>query len=61
MRAANEGAKQAKGGVTIGILPGGNARVSLKVDVAIITDTGEARNSIIGMTAEVVIRLGLIA
>ncbi|MBA3354304.1 MAG: LOG family protein [Blastocatellia bacterium] len=59
MRAANEGAKQAKGSLTIGILPSGNAGVSPSVDVAIVTDTGEARNNIIVLTADVVIACGV--
>jgi len=55
MRAANEGAKSAKDCLTIGILPNRNTEVSPAVDIAIVTDTGEARNNIIVLSAEVVI------
>ena len=59
MRAANEGAKSAKDSLTIGILPNEDADVSGAVDVAIITDTGEARNNIIVLSADVVIACGV--
>jgi uncharacterized protein (TIGR00725 family) len=59
MRAANEGAKSAKESLTIGILPDRETKVSDAVDVAIVTDTGEARNNIIVLTADVVIACGV--
>ena len=59
MRAANEGAKLAKDSLTIGILPNENAEVSPSVDVAVITDTGEARNNIIVLSADVVVACGV--
>lgn len=59
MRAVNEGAKAAKGSLTIGILPTRDAGVSEHVDVAIITDTGQARNNIIVLSADVVIACGV--
>lgn len=59
MQAANEGAKSAKVSLTIGILPNGNVEVSPDVDVAIVTDTGEARNNIIVLSADVVIACGV--
>ena len=59
MKAANEGAKQAKESLTIGILPDGNAEVSPSVDVAIVTNTGEARNNMIVLSADVVIACGV--
>jgi uncharacterized protein (TIGR00725 family) len=59
MGAANDGAKSAKGSLTIGILPNRNAEVSPAVDIAIITDTGEARNNIIVLSADVVIACGV--
>ncbi len=59
MKAANEGAKSAKDSLTIGILPGRNAEIAPAVDVAIITDTGEARNNIIVLSANVVIACGV--
>jgi len=59
MKAANEGAKQAKDSLTIGILPNREAKISDAVDVAIVTDTGQARNNIIVLTADVVIACGV--
>jgi uncharacterized protein (TIGR00725 family) len=59
MRAANEGAKSAKDSLTIGILPNRETKVSPAVDIAIITDTGEARNNIIVLSADVVIACGV--
>ena len=58
MKAANEGAKEANG-LTIGILPNAEADVSPAVDVAIITDTGQARNNIIVLSADVVVACGV--
>ena len=58
MKAANEAAKAA-GGLTIGILPNATSKVSPAVDVAIITDTGHARNNIIVLSADVVIACGV--
>jgi uncharacterized protein (TIGR00725 family) len=57
MKAANEGAKDADG-MTIGILPNREAAVSPDVDVAVVTDTGEARNNIIVLSADVVVACG---
>ncbi|HEY2847727.1 MAG TPA: hypothetical protein VGI80_07905, partial [Pyrinomonadaceae bacterium] len=59
MKAANVGAKQAKESLTIGILPDGTTEVSPDVDVAIVTDMGEARNNIIVLSADVVIACGV--
>lgn len=59
MRAANEGAKAAKDSLTIGILPDRDAEISPAVDVAIVTDTGEARNNIIVLSANVIIACGV--
>jgi uncharacterized protein (TIGR00725 family) len=59
MRAANEGAKSAKDSLTIGILPNRDEEISAAVDVAIVTDTGEARNNIIALSADVVIACGV--
>ena len=55
MRAVNEGAKEIADSLTIGILPDRNTEVAPNVDVAIFTDTGEARNNIIVLSADVVI------
>src|SRR5687767_3905854 len=59
MKAANEGAKTAKESLTIGILPDSDTSVSNAVDVAIITDTGNARNNIIVLSADVIIACGV--
>ncbi len=58
MAAACRGARVA-GGVTIGILPGGDTReANPHVLVPIATNMGEARNAIIVQTAQVVIAIG---
>jgi len=59
MKAANEGAKLESGSLTIGILPNGDTEIAAGVDVAIITNTGEARNNIIVLSADVVIACGV--
>ena len=59
MKAANEGAKQVNGSLTIGILPDPEVAASPDVDVAIITDTGQARNNIIVLSADVVVACGV--
>jgi len=58
MAAACRGARSA-GGLTIGVLPGHNARdANPHVDVPIVTGMGEARNVIIVRTAMAVIAVG---
>ena len=59
MKAANVGAKQAKESLTIGILPDADTDVSSAVDVAVVTDVGEARNNMIVLSADVVIACGV--
>lgn len=59
MLAANEGAKQIQGSLTIGILPGKDTEISPGADVAIVTGIGEARNNIIVLSASVVIACGI--
>ena len=59
MRAANEGAKEIDGSLTIGILPNATEKISPAVDVAVVTDTGHARNNIIVLTADIVIACGV--
>jgi uncharacterized protein (TIGR00725 family) len=58
MREANRGAKLVEGSLTIGILPNASARVSEFVDVAIITDMGQARNNINVLSSDVVVACG---
>ncbi len=55
MEAACRGAKSA-GGLTIGILPGGDRRAANRhVDVPIVTGLGEARNVLVVRTAQAVV------
>jgi len=55
MKAANEGAKEVEGSITIGILPNPDIPVCPAVDVPIITDLGEARNNVIVLSADITI------
>lgn len=59
MDAASKGAKAA-GGLTIGILPGKDTQgMSEAVDLAIVTDLGNARNNINVLSADVIIACGM--
>ena len=59
MNAANMGAKAANG-LTIGILPtADDSGVSEAVDIAIMTDMGNARNNINVLSSDVVIACGM--
>lgn len=59
MDAASRGAKAA-GGLTIGVLPTSDRRnMSTAVDLAIVTDLGNARNNINVLSSEVVIACGM--
>jgi uncharacterized protein (TIGR00725 family) len=58
MQEVNRGAKQVAGSLTIGILPHAEAAVSEFVDVAIITDLGNARNNINVLSSDVVVACG---
>ena len=57
--AERAGVDETARGLTIGILPRQETGISPDVDVAIITDTGEARNNIIVLSADVVIACGV--
>jgi len=58
MKAACEGASS-EGGITIGILPGGNRRqANPYVQIPIVTDIGYARNAIVVKSAQAVIAVG---
>jgi uncharacterized protein (TIGR00725 family) len=59
MDAASEGAKSVPGSLTIGILPDGKARVSRYVDVAIVTDLGQARNNVNVKSSDIIVACGL--
>ncbi len=59
MDAANKGAKSASG-LTVGILPGNSTRgISEAVDIAIVTDTGNARNNINVLSCDAIIACGM--
>lgn len=59
MDAANKGAKEA-GGLTIGILPSNNSKsISDAVDIAILTDLGNARNNINVLSSDVIVACGI--
>ncbi len=59
MDAASQGAKAANG-LTIGILPTDNTNaISEAVDIAIMTDMGNARNNINVLSSNVVIACGM--
>jgi uncharacterized protein (TIGR00725 family) len=58
MEAACKGASL-EGGVTIGILPGGNRQAANQyVQIPIVTNLGEARNVVVVKSAEAVIAIG---
>jgi uncharacterized protein (TIGR00725 family) len=59
MHEVNRGAKQVQGSLTIGILPNARAAVSEFVDVAIITDLGNARNNINVLSSDVIVACGM--
>lgn len=59
MKAANRGAKQANNCLNIGIINNRVVEISPDVDVAIVTDIGEARNNIIVLSADIVIACGV--
>jgi uncharacterized protein (TIGR00725 family) len=58
MRAVNRGARR-NGGLTVGILPGRSAPVAPDVEVAVITDLGNARNNVIVLSSDVVVACGV--
>ncbi len=58
MDAVNRGAKRIPGSLTIGVLPTAGTRVSRFVDVAIVTDMGNARNNINVLSSDVVVACG---
>src|SRR5512132_4145289 len=59
MDAASQGAKKVPGSLTIGILPSNRERISKYVDLAIITEMGNARNNVNVMSSNVVVACGL--
>lgn len=59
MHAANEGAKKVPRSLTVGVLPSTREGVSKYVDVAIITEMGNARNNICVLSSQVIVACGL--
>lgn len=59
MAAASAGAKQVRGSLTLGILPGASGGVGPDVDLAVFTGMGEARNMINVLTSDVVVACGV--
>jgi uncharacterized protein (TIGR00725 family) len=58
MAAASAGAKQVRGSLTVGILPG-TSGAGPDVDLAVFTGMGEARNAINVLTSDVVVACGV--
>ena len=59
MHAANQGAKKVPRSLTVGVLPTSRDRISKYVDVAIITEMGNARNNVCVLSSEVIVACGL--
>ncbi|HJT21568.1 MAG TPA: hypothetical protein VJ746_13915 [Nitrospira sp.] len=59
MDAANQGAKKVPRSLTVGVLPSTRDRVSKYVDVAIITEMGNARNNVCVLSSRVIVACGL--
>lgn len=59
MAAASAGAKQIRGSLTLGILPGASGGVGPDVDLAIHTGMGDARNAVNVLTSDVVVACGV--
>jgi uncharacterized protein (TIGR00725 family) len=59
MEAAGQGAKRVPESLTVGVLPSAKDRISKYVDVAIITDLGNARNNVNILSSHVVVACGV--
>lgn len=59
MDAASQGAKSVSGSLTVGILPDRKTKVSRYVDLAILTDLGNARNNVNVMSSDIIVACGL--
>jgi uncharacterized protein (TIGR00725 family) len=59
MAAACAGAKEVAGSLTLGILPTTSGGVDPKVDVAVFTGMGDARNEVNVLTSDVVVACGV--
>ena len=59
MHAANQGAKKVPRSLTVGVLPTTRDRISKYVDVAVITEMGNARNNVCVLSSQVIVACGL--
>ena len=59
MHAANQGAKKVPRSLTVGVLPSTRDRISKYVDIAIITEMGNARNNVCVLSSGVIVACGL--
>ena len=59
MHAANQGAKKVARSLTVGVLPTTRDKISKYVDVAIITEMGNARNNVCVLSSQVIVACGL--
>lgn len=59
MAAANAGAKEVAGSLTLGIIPSVSGGVSGDVDLAVFTGLGDARNVVNVLTSDVIVACGV--
>ena len=59
MHAASQGAKKVPRSLTVGVLPTTRDKISKYVDVAIITEMGNARNNVCVLSSQAIIACGL--
>ncbi len=59
MHAATQGAKKVARSLTIGVLPTTRDRIPKYVDIAIITEMGNARNNVCVLSSQVIVACGL--
>ena len=59
MHAASQGAKKVPRSLTVGVLPTTKDKISKYVDVAIITEMGNARNNVCVLSSQVIVACGL--
>jgi uncharacterized protein (TIGR00725 family) len=59
MHAAGQGAKKVPRSLTVGVLPTTRDKISKYVDVAIVTEMGNARNNICVLSSQVIVACGL--
>src|SRR5512138_1256253 len=59
MHAANQGAKKVPRSLTVGVLPSTRDKISKYVDIAIVTEMGNARNNVCVLSSQVIVACGL--